>query len=210
MSLPLPRPRAGAVTDNGLRTHAAGKARLAAPIGLSSHLSANGAARVTGCRARAGGVHHRCRAGVCSGRRCSIAATGRIEGARQRHSRRRRAALRLREPPGRWSTTAPASSTSDINELRLVSTRRQPRAAQLTATSSVSRRMAARPAAAGKDLRQWASSLALSRAGRAAAPKDWHAHLATLAPGSAYEQDALTAAQLFTAYLKACRDSASP
>jgi uncharacterized protein len=56
---------------------------------------------------------------------------------------------------------------------------------------------------------QWsAGTLALSRAGpRAKLAAAWHAHLQTLAP-EAYgdEQQALTAARLFTQYLRDCRD----
>jgi uncharacterized protein len=60
-----------------------------------------------------------------------------------------------------------------------------------------------------KTYEAWASeSLALSRRGtRAGLAKEWHAHLATLdADGAEDEQAALTAARLFTEYLKACRD----
>ncbi|MDQ8730104.1 YcjX family protein [Bradyrhizobium sp. LHD-71] len=60
-----------------------------------------------------------------------------------------------------------------------------------------------------KSYEQWsAESLALSREGpRLRLAGDWHAHLATLSPtGKSDEQAALTAAKLFTAYLKACRD----
>jgi uncharacterized protein len=60
-----------------------------------------------------------------------------------------------------------------------------------------------------KSYEVWASeSLALSRQGpRAGLAKEWHAHLATLdAQGVEDEQAALTAARLFTDYLKACRD----
>ena len=56
---------------------------------------------------------------------------------------------------------------------------------------------------------QWsAQSLALSHSGpRARLAADWHAHLALLRPlAPADEQEVLTAARLFTAYLKACRD----
>ena len=56
----------------------------------------------------------------------------------------------------------------------------------------------------------WASeSLRLSRQRpRADLAKDWHAHLATLNPeGMEDEQQALTAARLFTEYLRACRDN---
>jgi predicted YcjX-like family ATPase len=56
---------------------------------------------------------------------------------------------------------------------------------------------------------QWsAETLALSRRGaRAALAAPWHAHLATLdATAPEDEQAALTAARLFTDYLRACRD----
>jgi predicted YcjX-like family ATPase len=56
---------------------------------------------------------------------------------------------------------------------------------------------------------QWArDSLARSHESpRAALARDWHAHLATLDPrGMAREDDAIEAAALFTAYLRACRD----
>lgn len=61
----------------------------------------------------------------------------------------------------------------------------------------------------GKSYEAWASeSLTLSRQGlRAGLAKDWHAHLASLdAEEAEDEQAALTAARLFTEYLKACRD----
>jgi len=60
-----------------------------------------------------------------------------------------------------------------------------------------------------KSYEVWAAeSLRLSRQRpRADVAKDWHLHLATLKPeGTEDEQEALTAARLFTAYLKACRD----
>ena len=60
-----------------------------------------------------------------------------------------------------------------------------------------------------KSFEQWSvESLALSRDGpRLRLAGEWHAHLATLsAEAKADEQQALTAAKLFTAYLKACRD----
>jgi predicted YcjX-like family ATPase len=60
-----------------------------------------------------------------------------------------------------------------------------------------------------KSYEQWSrESLALSRAGsRAPLAMPWHAHLATLeAEAPADEQAALTAARLFTDYLRACRD----
>lgn len=60
----------------------------------------------------------------------------------------------------------------------------------------------------GKSYEEWAAeSLDVSRHGpRAVVAKEWHAHLATLKPDApADEQAALTAARLFTEYLKACR-----
>ncbi|MGD0025878.1 MAG: YcjX family protein [Xanthobacteraceae bacterium] len=60
-----------------------------------------------------------------------------------------------------------------------------------------------------KSYEAWtAESLRLSRQRpRARLAADWHAHLATLNPEEAEdEQAALTAARLFTEYLKACRD----
>ncbi len=60
-----------------------------------------------------------------------------------------------------------------------------------------------------KSYEQWsAESLALSRERpRAHLAADWHAHLSTLAPEArADEQATLTAAKLFTDYLRACRD----
>jgi predicted YcjX-like family ATPase len=60
-----------------------------------------------------------------------------------------------------------------------------------------------------KSYEVWASeSLRLSRQRpRAELAKNWHSHLATLSPeGSEDEQEALTAARLFTEYLRACRD----
>ena len=60
-----------------------------------------------------------------------------------------------------------------------------------------------------KTYEQWsAESLALSREGpRLRLSGDWHTHLSGLTPtADADEQAALTAAKLFTAYLKTCRD----
>lgn len=60
-----------------------------------------------------------------------------------------------------------------------------------------------------KSYAQWsAESLALSRQGpRAALAAQWHSHLATLNPRDREdEQVTLTAARLFTDYLRACRD----
>ncbi len=61
----------------------------------------------------------------------------------------------------------------------------------------------------GTSYEEWArESIALSRdAPRAALAAPWHGHLAALDPfGRADEQDAIAAAQLYTDYLKACRD----
>lgn len=60
-----------------------------------------------------------------------------------------------------------------------------------------------------KNYQEWsAEALALSRQGpRALLARPWHAHLASLNPkGPADEQQAITAAKLFTEYLIACRD----
>jgi len=60
-----------------------------------------------------------------------------------------------------------------------------------------------------KNYAQWsAESLALSRESpRAHLAADWHAHLATLEPDAREDEQAtLTAAKLFTEYLRACRD----
>lgn len=61
----------------------------------------------------------------------------------------------------------------------------------------------------GKTYEQWAKeSLALSHSGpRAMLAASWHAYIATLdASGPADEQVAITAAQLFTEYLRSCRE----
>jgi len=61
-----------------------------------------------------------------------------------------------------------------------------------------------------KSYEVWASeSLRLSRQRRRVdLAQDWHSHLSTLDPqGPEDEQQALTAARLFTAYLRACRDN---
>lgn len=60
----------------------------------------------------------------------------------------------------------------------------------------------------GKSYEEWsAEALRVSQQGpRATVATEWHAHLATLTPDAAAdEQAALTAARLFTDYLKACR-----
>ena len=141
-------------------------------------------------------------------------ATGRIEGARlepqpddavprfayEKH-------LRALVDERRWP-----SSTTDISELRLVidyqSANRAQRSLTLDIVDYPGEWLLDLPLLE-KTFEQWATeSLALSRQGpRARLAKDWHAHLATLAPkAAANEQDALSAARLFTDYLRACRD----
>jgi len=107
----------------------------------------------------------------------------------------------------RWPT-----STTDISELRLVidyqSKNRAQRALTLDIVDYPGEWLLDLPLLE-KTYEQWAAeSLALSRQGpRARLAKDWHTHLAGLTPkAEANEQDALTAARLFTEYLKACRD----
>jgi uncharacterized protein len=104
------------------------------------------------------------------------------------------------------------SSTVDISELRLVIDYQRRNGASRSLTLDI----ADYPGEWLLDLPlldksyvQWsAESLALSREGpRQKLAGEWHAHLATLAPDAkADEQAALTAAKLFTAYLRACRD----
>jgi len=104
------------------------------------------------------------------------------------------------------------SSTVDISELRLVIDFQRRNGAQRALTLDI----ADYPGEwlldlplLEKSFEQWsAESLALSREGpRQRLATEWHAHLATLsAVARADEQHALTAAKLFTAYLKACRD----
>ncbi len=104
------------------------------------------------------------------------------------------------------------SSTVDISELRLVIDYQRRNGASRSLTLDI----ADYPGEwlldlplLDKSYAQWsAESLALSREGpRQKLAGDWHAHLATLSPDAkADEQAALTAAKLFTAYLKACRD----
>jgi predicted YcjX-like family ATPase len=104
------------------------------------------------------------------------------------------------------------SSTVDISELRLVIDYQRRNGASRSLTLDI----ADYPGEwlldlplLDKSYTQWsAESLALSREGpRQKLAGEWHAHLATLAPDAkADEQAALTAAKLFTAYLRACRD----
>lgn len=104
------------------------------------------------------------------------------------------------------------SSTVDISELRLVIDYQRRNGAARSLTLDI----ADYPGEwlldlplLDKSYEQWsAESLALSREGpRLRLAGDWHAHLASLTPTTrSDEQAALTAAKLFTAYLKACRD----
>jgi predicted YcjX-like family ATPase len=104
------------------------------------------------------------------------------------------------------------ASTVDISELRLVIDYQR----RNGATRSLTLDIADYPGEwlldlplLDKSYEQWsAESLALSREGpRLRLAGEWHAHLGSLTPpASADEQAALTAAKLFTAYLKACRD----
>ena len=104
------------------------------------------------------------------------------------------------------------ASTVDISELRLVIDYQRSGGALRTLTLDI----ADYPGEwlldlplLDKSYEDWsAESLALSRDGpRQRLAGEWHAHLATLtANAPANEQSALTAARLFTAYLKACRD----
>jgi len=104
------------------------------------------------------------------------------------------------------------NSTTDISELRLVIDYQRQNGADRTLTLDIvdypGEWLLDLPLL-NKSFEQWsAESLALSREplrARLAAP--WHAHLATLsAEGREDEQAALTAARLFTDYLRACRD----
>jgi hypothetical protein len=104
------------------------------------------------------------------------------------------------------------NSTVDISELRLVIDYQRQNGADRTLTIDIvdypGEWLLDLPLL-NKSYEQWSrESLSLSREGpraRLAAP--WHAHLATLnATHSADEQAALTAARLFTDYLRACRD----
>ncbi len=103
-------------------------------------------------------------------------------------------------------------STMDISELRLVIEYQR----QNSATRTLTLDLVDYPGEwlldlplLNKSYEQWsAESLALSRREpRARLAAQWHAHLATLdANGREDEQATLTAAKLFTDYLRACRD----
>src|SRR3954447_24940661 len=104
------------------------------------------------------------------------------------------------------------NSTIDISELRLMIDYQRHNGADRTLTLDIvdypGEWLLDLPLLA-KSYEQWsAESLALSRGGpREKLAIPWHAHLATLsAEGHEDEQAALTAAKLFTDYLRACRD----
>ena len=104
------------------------------------------------------------------------------------------------------------NSTIDISELRLVIDYQRQNGADRTLTLDIvdypGEWLLDLPLL-NKSYEQWSSeSLALSRgSARLSLATAWHAHLATLrAESGADEQDALTAAKLFTDYLRACRD----
>jgi hypothetical protein len=104
------------------------------------------------------------------------------------------------------------SSTVDISELRLVIDYQRQNGANRTLTLDIidypGEWLLDLPLL-GKSYEQWsAESLALSRQQpRALLAETWHAHLATLqAEGHEDEQATLTAARLFTDYLRACRN----
>src|SRR3978361_1891608 len=104
------------------------------------------------------------------------------------------------------------SSTVDISELRLVIDYQRQNGADRTLTVDIfdypGERLLDLPLLT-RSYEQWsAESLALSREGpRLKLATPWHEHLATLsAEGRENEQAALTAAKLFTDYLRACRD----
>lgn len=104
------------------------------------------------------------------------------------------------------------NSTVDISELRLVIEYQR----QNTATRTLTLDLVDYPGEwlldlplLNKTYEQWsAESLALSRREpRARLAVQWHAHLATLEPKEREDEQAtLTAAKLFTDYLRACRD----
>jgi predicted YcjX-like family ATPase len=104
------------------------------------------------------------------------------------------------------------NSTVDISELRLVIDYQRPNGADRTLTLDVidypGEWLLDLPLL-NKSYEQWsAQSLCLSRERpRARLAAQWHAHLATLnALEAEDEQAALTAARLFTEYLRSCRD----
>src|ERR1700688_199726 len=104
------------------------------------------------------------------------------------------------------------NSTVDISELRLVIDYQRQNGADRTLTLDIvdypGEWLLDLPLL-NKSYQQWSSeSLSLSRERpRARLAAQWHAHLATLnAEGREDEQAALSAARLFTDYLRACRD----
>ena len=104
------------------------------------------------------------------------------------------------------------NSTTDISELRLVLDYQRQNGADRTLTIDIvdypGEWLLDLPLL-NKSFEQWsAESLALSREGpRAKLAASWHAHLNTLSPeGREDEQATLSAAKLFTDYLRACRD----
>src|SRR6202171_4331195 len=104
------------------------------------------------------------------------------------------------------------NSTVDISELRLVIDYQRQNGADRTLTLDIvdypGEWLLDLPLL-NKSYREWSSeSLGLSRERpRAPLAAQWHSHLATLnAPAREDEQAALTAARLFTDYLRACRD----
>ncbi len=104
------------------------------------------------------------------------------------------------------------SSTVDISELRLVIDYQRQNSADRQLTLDIvdypGEWLLDLPLL-DKSYEQWAQeSLALSREKpRAPLAASWHAHLATLDPKAAEDEQAtLTAARLFTDYLRACRD----
>lgn len=104
------------------------------------------------------------------------------------------------------------NSTVDISELRLIIEYQKQNAAPRTLTLDLvdypGEWLLDLPLL-NKTYAEWSGeSLDLSRQGpRTKLAKDWHAHLATLDPmGREDEQATLKSAQLFTDYLRACRD----
>src|SRR3954469_19250591 len=104
------------------------------------------------------------------------------------------------------------NSTVDISELRLVIDYQRKNGADRTLTLDIvdypGEWLLDLPLLT-KSYRQWsAESLALSRQQpRVRLAAEWHAHLATLDPQAHEDEQAtLTAARLFTEYLRACRD----
>ncbi|ABE40923.1 protein of unknown function DUF463, YcjX-like protein [Rhodopseudomonas palustris BisB5] len=104
------------------------------------------------------------------------------------------------------------SSTVDISELRLVIDYQRKNGAERTLTLDIvdypGEWLLDLPLL-NKSYERWAAeSLALSRQDpRRRVALDWHAHLATLDPnGRENEQETLTAARLFTTYLRDCRN----